>query len=295
MSGNVTRITNFPITLVGAGNITTSPFFGYLWIYIGSLSNPVISGQQITFGTVTASTGNILNLTPVVLSSPLFRGTNYIVNLAFPSSVSSTGLGSILASPTFNDIPSTTLNISLLRNITLPTPPGGNGYFATSPPSFNPNCLHGSSLIHMKEGTKRIDKIQSGDIVISDDKYAKVETVSTCWLTFMGTDHDAIIFEKDSLGVNEPYKQLIIDPGHPMCTKQEYEEKGYEALRPAGSYWEELKCDKIYTKKWTDILEHDEPSVRYDLILEEPFNTYIANGMVVQSKGYKDHRYKEFV
>jgi len=39
----------------------------------------------------------------------------------------------------------------------------------------------------------------------------------------------------------------------------------------------------------------DEPSVRYDLILKEPFNTYIANGMVIRAKGYKDHRYKEFV
>jgi len=80
-----------------------------------------------------------------------------------------------------------------------------------------------------------------------------------------------------------------------MCTRAEYLEDGYDALRPAGTYWEELKSDKIYTKKWTDIFVQDEPSVRYDLILEEPFNTYVANGIVVRSKGYKDHRYKEFV
>ena len=108
----------------------------------------------------------------------------------------------------------------------------------------------------------------------------------------MGVDHDAIIFEAGSLGDNE---QLIIDPGHPMCTREEYLENGYDELRPAGTYWEEMKGEKIYTKKWTDTFVQNEPSVRYDLILEEPYNVYIASGLVVRSKGYKDHRYKQFV
>jgi hypothetical protein len=78
-------------------------------------------------------------------------------------------------------------------------------------------------------------------------------------------------------------------------TQKEYLEKGEEELRPAGTYWEELKSDKIYTKKWTDIFIQTEPSRRYDLFLEEPFNTYIANGIVLKTRGYKDHRYKQFV
>ena len=150
----------------------------------------------------------------------------------------------------------------------------------------------------MREGTKRLDQIKQGDEVLSGnnfDQYTKVKGIAKCWLSFMGVDHDAIIFEPNSLGENEPNQRLIIDPGHPMCTRTEYLEKGYEALRPAGTFWDEFKGEKIYTKKWTDIFVQEEPSVRYDLILEEPFNTYLANGMVVRAKGYKDHRYQQFV
>jgi hypothetical protein len=159
-------------------------------------------------------------------------------------------------------------------------------------------CLHGSSLIQMKNETKRLDQIKVGDLVLSGtnlNEYAKVKDIAQCWLSFMGTDHDAIIFEIDSLGENEPTQKLIIDPGHPMCTQEQYLKNGHDSLRPAATFWEELKGDKIYTKKWTDIFVQEEPSVRYDLILEEPHNNYIANGIVVRSKGYRDHRYKQFV
>jgi hypothetical protein len=163
-------------------------------------------------------------------------------------------------------------------------------------------CLHGSSLIETKDGLKRIDKIKEGDEVLSGnslDEYVPVQAVAHCWLSFMGVDHDAIIFEPGSLGENEPSKRLIIDPGHPMCTKSEYLEKGYDALRPAGTFWEELKGDIIYTKKWAEISDDDviqeETSRRYDLILEEPYKIYVANGAVVRAKGYIDHRYKRFV
>ena len=161
-------------------------------------------------------------------------------------------------------------------------------------------CLHGSSMIQIKDGTKRLDQIKEGDEVLShsysgQQEYTQVKGIAQCWLSFMGVDHDAIIFEPNSLGTNEPDQQLIIDPGHPMCTQNEFLEKGPDALRPAATYWEEFKGDKVYTKKWTDVFVEDEPSVRYDLILEEPFNTYVTNGIVVRSKGYKDHRYKEFV
>ena len=161
-------------------------------------------------------------------------------------------------------------------------------------------CLHGSSMIQMKEGTKRIDQIKIGDEVLShnlkrEHKYTKVKGISHCWLSFLGTDHDAIIFEPNSLGENEPSERLIIDPGHPICTQKEYNEKGYQALRPAGTYWEESTDNKIIAKKWTDVFVQDEPSVRYDLILEEPYHMYIANNIIVRSKGYKDHRYKDSV
>jgi len=173
-------------------------------------------------------------------------------------------------------------------------------YVISGQGNINVACLHGSSMIQMREGSKRLDQIKEGDEVLShscsgEQEYTQVKGVAQCWLSFMGVDHDAIIFEKDSLGDNEPSQQLIIDPGHPMCTRKKFLEKGSDALRPAATFWEELKEDKVYTKKWTDVFVQDEPSVRYDLILDEPFNTYVANGIVVRSKGYKDHRYKDLV
>jgi len=160
-------------------------------------------------------------------------------------------------------------------------------------------CLHGSSLIETIDGPKRLDKIKSSDKVLSGpnlDQYANVKTLAHCWLSHMGNDHDAIIFEKGSLGPNQPSQRLIIDPGHPMCTKEDYLENGYEALRPAGSYWEErLESGQIQTEKWTDDSVQKESSRRYDIVLEEPFNTYVANGMVVRAKGYKNNTYKHFV
>ena len=189
---------------------------------------------------------------------------------------------------TFDDVPSTTI----------PPQPFGfdinDNFFGTV--STLISCLHGSSLIKTNQGLRRIDEIKSDDLVLTgDDQLAKVILVAHCWLSHIGKDHDAIIFEPNSLNKDEPSERLIIDPGHPMCTKEEYLENGYEALRPAGSYWEELKSDKIYSKKWTDVLVQEQPSRRYDLILEEPFNTYIANGMIVASKCYKHHIYKDLI
>ena len=213
----------------------------------------------------------------------------------------------------FSPLPSTLGNVPATFRLTFnstpitgPTGPTNLTNIGREPPrvtgtvGVNVACLHGSSLISMKEGFKRLDQIKEGDQVISfspegKQNIAKVLDIAYCWLTSLGDDHDAIIFEKDSLGSNQPTQRLIIDPGHPMCIQQEYNENGYDALRPAGSYWEEFNNKQITTKKWVDVFIQEEPSIRYDLILEEPFNTYIANGIVVRSKGYKDHRYKEFV
>lgn len=163
--------------------------------------------------------------------------------------------------------------------------------------AFSPAaCIHRTSIVKTPSGEVPISKLLGGDSVFTaDGEIAKIREVVHCWLGFVGVDHDAIIFEPGSLGENEPNKRLIIDPGHPMCTKAEYLEKGYQALRPAGSYWEELRGDKVYTKKWTDIFVQQEPSRRFDLLLEEPYTTYIANGVVVRAKGYKSHTYKRFV
>lgn len=249
----------------------------------------------VTFTVLTATTATVTVATPLIPP-----GTQFF-NLRIPENTSSTApiqgatdgdtVGSYTM--TFNDSPQTTSGAFAL-NATFNGLPSDQ----TSGTSIvTINCIHGSSLISMRDGLKRVDQIHIGDEVVSGtnlDEYAQVKGIAHCWLSFLGFDHDAIIFEKDSLGPNEPDRKLIIDPGHPMCTQKEYLDKGIGALRPAGTYWEELKGDKIYTKKWTDTFVQEEPSRRYDLILEEPFNSYVANGMVIKTAGYKNHRYKEF-
>ena len=157
-------------------------------------------------------------------------------------------------------------------------------------------CLHGSSLISTRNGLKRIDQLIAGDEVLSGpklDELVKVDGVAQCWISTPGPEHDAVIFEPGSLRDEFPSERLIIDPGHPICTQEEFLNNGIESLRPAGSY---INGDnKIYARKWTDPLIQEEPSMRYDLVLPAPYCTYIANGLVVKSLGHYHHTYKDLM
>lgn len=264
-----------------------------LEITIVSSSEIVFYNQFHEFFTFSGVAGAIIDIPVLPPGSYRFdcRNGYSVLDPDFP--ISNSGGGGVIGTTTFkvNSSPES----SASADFVLTSSPFTYGLQSTV--IFDVACLHGSSLIKMKDGFKRIDRINVDDEVLSfspcgKEDYAKVKGISHCWLSFQGVDHDAIIFEKDSLGINEPSEQLIIDPGHPMCTRTEYLEKGSEALRPAGTFWEEFKGDKIYTKKWTDVFVE---SRRYDLILEEPFNTYVANGIIVKAKHYKDHRYKQFV
>lgn len=277
--------------------ITTNPGFAF----VGTSFNDVIvyiNGQG--FGPLVFSiAGNVATSTPI--SRVFASGTSITISL------STIQLTRFTPSPTSGQIPANftaTTDIGAITTTTGILTSNGSAVTTTTDAVITAGCLHGSSLVQMKDGLKRLDQIKEGDQVLTGhnlDEYTEVKAVVQCWLTFMGVDHDAIVFEPGSLfsngnnEQNEPSHKLMIDPGHPICTQKEYLEYGYDALRPAATYWEELKEDKIYTKKWTDIFVQNEPSLRYDLALEEPYNTYVANGMVIRAKGYKDHRYKEFV
>lgn len=154
-------------------------------------------------------------------------------------------------------------------------------------------CIHGSSLIQTQSGLKRIDTLTDKDYVLSGDHldtYVKVKSVAQCWISTPGPSHDAIIFEAGSLGEDLPSERLIIDPGHPMALKSDFIKSGINSLKPAGTYLDDICSDKIYTRKWTDPIIQADSSLRYDLILEEPYLTYIANNIVVRTMGY-NHSY----
>ena len=272
MSGATSVVIN--ITLTGF-TISTSPFTGFLSID----GNP--NGVSFTsFGPTATGTLSPVSIPP---GPHVFVLTISGDLLSPPPSLGQT-VGNF--SLTFNDTPQTQrTGISLIFN----------GVEAQGFVALTINCIHGSSLISTKLGPKRIDQLTTEDEVLSGDKYVKIKAVAQCWITDPGPSHDAIVFEKNSLGENEPTQRLIIDPGHPMCTQKDYLENGLEALRPEATYWEELKGETVYIKKWTDVFVQTEPSVRFDLILEEPYNTYVANGVVIKTAGYRSHSYKDLI
>lgn len=271
--------TKITINTTGSAVFTVSSFFASIIFSPGGTFN-------LSFTVDTATSASVLlgfAFAPGNINISI--NSSNVTNISIPN----TTIGTFIA--TFTNFPSL-----IVQTGQLIIGPTGNSIITSIPLLIAVACLHGSNLVQMKDGTKRIDEIKKGDQVLTgSNKYAEVKELVFCWLTHMGFDHDAVIFEKDSIGNDEPSQRLIIDPGHPMCTKREFLENGYEALRPAGSYWEENFNGQIYIKKWTDIFVQKEPSVRYDLILEEPHNTYIANEMVVRAKGYKNNTYKEFV
>lgn len=169
----------------------------------------------------------------------------------------------------------------------------------------SPVCLHGDSLITTPSGLVPISQLTSQDFILTPDhQVAKIISVPICWVQMESSDrpHDAIIFEPDSLGSGLPTHKLIIDPGHPICLPGQFD------LKPSATYLDSNN-PHIYPVKWTDLPEIQaeiasgkSPSQiykRYDLVLESPHTTYLANGIVVRARkswteaGY-EHRFASF-
>jgi len=153
-------------------------------------------------------------------------------------------------------------------------------------------CLHGDSVIITINGKKFIKDANKGDKVLTaNGEYAEIINVAHCWLKDRSTLHDAVIFEPYSLTSELPTERLIIDPAHPIKINKDDE------FRPAGYF---VTGDKIHVCKWVDeIIQGPTPSRRWDLVLEDGYDNYIANGVIVKSRlnisdaGYK-YRYKKW-
>ena len=139
-------------------------------------------------------------------------------------------------------------------------------------------------------------------ILTGDNKYAKVLDVVQCWLRIPDNPyHNCIIFEPGSLGENQPSEKLIIDPGHPICLLEEYKKNGIDALKKAGEFINENN-KRIYVSDWADPSLGDDIDIRkrYDIVLEPPYKTYIANNIVILSRessmyaGY-NHQYDKYI
>jgi hypothetical protein len=85
----------------------------------------------------------------------------------------------------------------------------------TSERFLNIHFIHGSSQVVTKNGLKKIKEITKDDYVLSGpklDTFVQVKSISLCWLGPSKENiHDAVIFEKDSLGNMEPLEKFIID------------------------------------------------------------------------------------
>lgn len=156
-------------------------------------------------------------------------------------------------------------------------------------------CIHGSSRIKLANGEEiEISKIQPGEKILGgDDNISPVIEAVPCWAGIKNKIFtDCVIFEPNSISEGVPNYRLAIDPGHPICTPEEYLKEGNKALKPAKSY---LKEKSIYTVKWNKVAALlPGENRRYDIIMsEDSCKTYIANGMVIQARktrqqpGYK--------
>lgn len=180
---------------------------------------------------------------------------------------------------------------------TTSVPPEGNPGFTSEDDELFA-CLHASSVIITTQGKKFIKDIEVGDKVLTaNGEYALVKNVAQCWIKFPGPSHDAVVFEQYSLTEDLPNERFIIDPGHPIKLNSQ------DDFRCAGEFVtdESLDSGKIYVKKWTDeAIQSPTPSIRWDLVLEDGFDNYIANGVTIKSRedpnnaGY-NHSYRNWI
>jgi hypothetical protein len=176
---------------------------------------------------------------------------------------------------------------------------------------FQTACVHGSSMIDINGSTqsRKICELHSGDaIVAADGRHATVERVLPCWLKMPDSAeyHTCVVFEANSLGPGVPTRRFAIDPGHPMCTPEEFYLKGRSALKVASHYLgRSVSLDasssssssttndttsgpslSIELTDWNTARQffvgnHE----RYDLLLSaDSCGAYVANGIVVQAR-----------
>lgn len=167
------------------------------------------------------------------------------------------------------DMP-TTFEENLISNVTLFTPSA---------------CIHGFSkvlLVDKKE--KQISKLTSLDVVLCpNNKHVKIKEVIPCWNQLPNcSSQEMIVFEKDSICENTPNERFAIDPGHPMCTIDEYLKDGNKALQRAKAFINNgtIYCDNIDNIHKRGLLESN---LRYDLVLEDS-DVYIANNVVIKAR-----------
>lgn len=92
-----------------------------------------------------------------------------------------------------------------------------------------------------------------------------------------------IVFEINALGNNELSEKLIIDHGHYMSTITEYKKNGLNALKRTGEFVDPNN-KLLYVSSWIDSDINQDGYIRYDIVLEQPHKTYIANNIVIASR-----------
>lgn len=237
-------------------------------------------------------------------SSDLILTTNNFTPLTFGTTYTFDITSTAQSAGSASDI-NTTFDISVIiqsgSDILLNyTTTGVSGYFSVASDNtsyyFNTNysfsgtlsCLHGNSLTITPNGHQKIKLLSDKDFILTpEDTFVKIKRINQCWLRVSITDSsycEAVIFEPNSLGFNEPSEKLIIDKGHLMCLKSDYLKNGLMALKYAGEY---LNNNTIYLVKWNDeqVNEaNDDIVMRYDLSLENSYPVYMSNNIVIKAK-----------
>lgn len=158
---------------------------------------------------------------------------------------------------------------------------------------FTLACIHGDSEVTYvtaegKEVPRAIATIREGDYILNGvGAPAKVTRVVKCWDKHPKWEyaHRCVVFPPDSLDKGIPTQKFIVDSGHPIATLSSFANDGLASMMPAGSFVNDDGKGSAYRSDWKKVANSEaDTSTRYDLIIEGPSATYMANGLVVKAR-----------
>ena len=275
--GNYTN--NPPYVYYAGFGSSNVPFFSRTFYVDPTLFNALLNYNMKAGTTVDINYVIIQNQQNIVTSTGTVNGVNVTI-LSGVSELTAINLTAANKSASINpSLVYLDYNNGSVNNYTLNS--------STSSFTISAVCLHENSKVITETGLKKIKDLTSDDKILSgNNEFAKVLEIVPCWIQIPNQSvHTCVIFEPNALGDNQPSERLIIDPGHPMCTLEEYKNNNVDALRKALDFVDDNNS-LIRISNWSDpSIEYDDIyRKRFDIILEHPHSTFIANNIVIKSR-----------
>lgn len=155
-----------------------------------------------------------------------------------------------------------------------------------------PICLHGDSVVALYpegSGHRLLKEIRAGDLVVGPDGgRAEVKALARCWRNGDEKENPprCVVFDVGSIASGVPTERFVVDVGHPIGVRG-----GDTELISAGEFAKRVQDrygadpSGIRVMRWDEAEEYLPGAWwRYDLVLEDGRDAYMANGVVVKSR-----------